>query len=167
MKYVYVGITSEKQQQTKKIYKIKVTTCSYENHCEFSKMFYNVAIKSERVKVKVNLEGINTLLLILKDMPQATRLTLRPLMLRYINHEHPLTSQYIANFRRRVALYHVRNPNFESIPMEHTQQLLSSRDISHKELLILQNPITRLNFNNIYTKLNSGDFTLWETIELF
>ena len=114
--------------------------------------------------MEVNLEGRNTLLLVLKDMHQATPLTLRMLMLIYINHEQPLTSQYIANFRRRVTIYHARHPNFESVPMDHAQQLLSSKDISDKEVEVLQNPITRINFNNIHTKVNSADYTLWETI---
>ena len=166
MRYSLLKIKLKKEMNKPNIfYRIKVTTCTYEHHCELSDTFYNVAIKSNRGRVKVNLEGMNALLLILKDMPQATPFTLRPLMLRYIHHEQPLSSQFIANFRRRVALYHARHPNFEPIPMEHAQQLLSSREISHKELEVLQNPITRLNFNNIYTKVNSGDCTLWESIE--
>ena len=30
---------------------------------------------------------------------------------------------------------------------------------------VLQNPITRVNFNNMHTRINSADCTLWETIE--
>ena len=47
MKYSYVGITSKQKNNIPFIfYKVKVTTCIYEYHCELSETFYNVAIKS-------------------------------------------------------------------------------------------------------------------------
>jgi hypothetical protein len=41
-----------KQEMNKpnNFYRIKVTTCTYEHHCELSDKFYNVAIKSKSQK---------------------------------------------------------------------------------------------------------------------
>jgi hypothetical protein len=86
-------------------------------------------------------------------------------MLRFINHEQELGYKFISNFRKRVALYHARHPNFETLPMAHAQQLLSSKNISEEEMKVLQNPITKINFNKIYQKIMTSDCTLWESIE--
>ena len=142
-------------------YKVKTTECNYEHNCESLEMFYNVTIKSKRGDIKVNIEEMSTLLLILKDIHQGTPLKLRLLMLRYIHHEQPSISQYIANFRQRLALNYVIHPTFESVPMDHAQQLLSPKENSDKEMEVLQNPISRINFNNIYTKVDSADCTFW------
>ena len=108
-------------------YIVKNTDSYYEHTCDLSETFYNAAIKSKRGEIKVNIDGMTALLLVLKDMPQATPITLRPLMLRYIHHWKPLSFQYIANFRHRVALYQVRHLSFEYINMDHAQKLVSPK----------------------------------------
>ena len=107
---------------------------------------------------------MHALLLILKDVPQVKPITLRPLMLRYIHHNQPLTWTFIANFQHNVALYDARHLHFKLLPI-HAQQLVSTSDISEKEMEVLQNLITRINFSTKYMNIDSADSSLWETME--
>ena len=50
-------------------------------------------------------------------------------------------------------LYHARNPHFEDLPIEHAQFLVSRKDATTEELNILNNPLTRSNFNGMFRKI--------------
>ena len=83
-------------------------------------------------------------------------------MLKYIHHKQPLDSSFIGNFRNRVALYHARNSNILDLAMEHAQVLVSRLDVTTEEFNILNNPLTRLNCNDIFWKVMQQDNNTWE-----
>ena len=164
-KYSYLKYPSKKQISQGLVkplmyYKVHITGCNYEHTCELSELFYSEAQKASRGQVKIDLDGMNALLVLLKDMPNASPQILRPIMLNYIDHKQGLDAKFIGNFRKRVALYHARLPNFQSLPMEHAQQLISTHDISSKEYKVLCNPVTRVNFNNMFRKIMRTDCTI-------
>ena len=109
-----------KQQQTNIFYNVKITQGYYEYTCELSDLFYNQAIHEYGEHVKLNIEGMNVLLVVLKRNKASIFKKLRSLMLKYIHHKQPLDELFILNFRNRVAIYRVRNLEYQDVSMEHT-----------------------------------------------
>ena len=71
--------------------------------------------------------------------------------MKYIHNKHSLNSSFIRNFRNRATSYHARNSDYQDLPMEHAQFLVSRKYIAPEELNILKNPSTRFNFNILET----------------
>ena len=71
--------------------------------CE-SKVFYDQAIHTSRRHVKLNLDDMNTLLVILKETPLADPRIFCPLVLKYIHHKQPPDSSFIRNFWHYIML---------------------------------------------------------------
>ena len=93
---------------------------------------------------------MNALLVILKEIQIADLRIIRRLMLKCIHHKQPLDAPFIINFRNRVVLYHARNPQYPDLPMKYAQLLVSRKELTTEEYNILNNPSTRLHFNDMF-----------------
>ena len=96
IKYSYVGYTSRKHSQKPSIfYRVKITQGHYEHTFELSKVFYNQASHVSHGYVKLNLDGMNASLVILKETPSVDPKSIRPFMLKCIYHKQPLDTAFI------------------------------------------------------------------------
>ena len=70
------------------------------------------------------------------------------------------------NFRNRVILYHVRNPDYEDLPTEHAQLLVLRKEVTTTELNMLNNALARLNLNGVFRKIMQQYNNTWEELSL-
>ena len=87
-------------------------------------------------------------------------------MLKCVHYKQPLDYSLIRKFRNRVILYHARNPNILDLTMEHAQTLVSRSDVTNEEFNMLNNPLPRLNFNEMFRKVMQQDNNTWEALTL-
>ena len=79
IKHFHVGYTSSKHiQQPSMFYKLKITQSHYEHTCKLSEVFYNQTIHVSRGNVKLNIDGMDALLVILKETSSGDPMILRP-----------------------------------------------------------------------------------------
>ena len=76
-----------------------------------------------------------------------------------------IDAKLIDNFRRRVALYHARNPNFAPLTLEQGMMLTSRQDIIPSDLIGMNDPITLANLNKIYGQIMKSDSNTWSAIQ--
>ena len=145
-------------------FKVKLTRCHYDHTCQLSNIFYKTAKRQSRGVSKVDLNGMTSLVMILKTNPTTCSSTLRPLLSEYIHHDVALDASYIRNFRHRVAYFHAKNPNFKELSISDVGELLTKSPISEEEHRVLDDPIVRINFNDMLLKIMSEGGSTWEAL---
>ena len=109
---------------------------------------------------------MNSLLQILKVSPSTPALVLRPLLQQFVNSDTVIDCNFIRNFRTRAALYHSTLSSSTDyspeISLDVANHMLSSKNISREEESVLDNPLIRINFNEVIRKITAQDSTTWE-----
>ena len=114
-------------------YKAKVSNLiSTEHTCMMSHMSYTHAFKSFKGLDKLDLSTVNTAVEVLKTNPSLSTRVLRPLLKNSLPASIHISGKHVDNFRRRVALYHLRN---KDAPMVTAEQ---GRSLTKKVTLISQ-----------------------------
>ena len=155
--YSHIGVT-KKLLKPRIFYHVKITALNPIHTCELSKQCYRNAQHSSRGKVKLSLSGMDSLLQILKVSPATPASVLRPLLKQFVNSDTPVDAIYIRNFRTRVAYYHANQQSHTNgdinvdVSLDDANHLLSNKEISPEEHKILDNPLARLNFNEMMKK---------------
>ena len=145
---------------------MKITNVNASHTCELSTQLFRNAISSTRGRVKISLIGMNSLLQILKVSPSAPALVLRPLLEQFVDNKTVVDCNFIRNFRTRVALYHSSMASdidySPEVSLDIANSLLSNKSISREEESILDNPLIRINFNEVCRKIAAQDSTTRE-----
>ena len=107
---------------------------------------------------------MKTLIMVLKSNPSTNARSLRPLLLPYVTKEQDITSTFIRNFRQRVAYFLALNPNFSDLSIDEVNSLVSQKYMTEEEHKVLDNPLIRINFNDMLRKIMSEDSSTWEAL---
>ena len=165
IQYSHIGI-SNKMKKPRIFYHVKITNLNASHTCELSTQCFRNATSSSRGKVKLSLTGMNSLLQILKVSPSTPALVLRPLLQQFVNSDTVIDCNFIRNFRTRAALYHSTLSSSTDyspeISLDVANHMLSSKNISSEEESVLDNPLIRINFNEVIRKITAQDSTTWE-----
>ena len=119
------------------LYKIKITECNYNHTYQLSSIFYKTANLQLHGTCKLNLNGMNSILILFKSNPATYASSLRPILMEYVHRDIPLDTTYIRNFRQRVALFHTKNPTYKDISTEEANMLLEPSPVTEDESKIL------------------------------
>ena len=165
IQYSHIGL-SGKVKKPRIFYHVKITNVNANHTCELSTQCFRNAVASSRGQVKVSLSGMNSLLQILKVSPSTPAIVLRPLLRQFVNNDTAIDCDFIRNFRTRVAYYHSSTQtspeHIKEVSLDTAHHLLSNKNISPEEESILDNPLVRINFNEVIRKIAAQDSTTWE-----
>ena len=164
LRYNFLEKKGSDEELPNSFWKVKLTTCQYDHSCQLSNIFYKTAKRQSRGTAKIDLASMTSLLMLLKANPTTSANALRPLLLEYIHHDVPLDSTYIRNFRQRVAYFHAKNPDFKELSISEASTLLDKSPITNEERKILDDPIIRINFNDMLLKIMSEGSSTWEAL---
>ena len=145
-------------------YKVFISGATYNHTCRLSNRFFNTASHQSRGVEKVDLNAMSSIVLLLKHNPSTSASLLRPLLSEVMPPTVSLDSNYIRNFRLRVAYFHAANPKYTEISHERAGLLLADSPITQKEHDILIDPITRINFNEMLHKVMAEGSSTWEAL---
>ena len=118
--------------------------------CQLSTQFFKTAQKKSTGIPQIDLSGMQTIVMVLKSSPSLSTRDLRPMLTQYIPSEQELDAKFLRNFRLRVAYFLAKNPNYNDLTYEQTNGLLSKKYVTEEEHKVLDNPITRISFRDIY-----------------
>ena len=141
------------------MHRVIITEVNNEHHCELSKEFYNVAARSTRRIPKYDLKKMEGIMGLLKNNPNLSPLSLRPLLSECVPTYFIVDLQFIQNFRARVALYHSTHTdgNLDEISLKEANDLISKEKLSGKEHDVLNDPMVHTNFLAILRKVMQDD----------
>ena len=107
---------------------------------------------------------MNGVILLLKSNPTTDARALRPLLNEYVHHDVAIDASYIRNFRKRVAYFHASNPEHTELNIDDANSLLKKSPLTDEEHKVLDNPMVRINFNEMLLKVMSDDSSTWEAL---
>ena len=108
---------------------------------------------------------MNTAVSVLKMNPAMSANMLRPILKECLPCTTSITGKYIDNFRRKVAVHHLKNPNQPMLSMEQCQALTSSKELSKKDFIGMNDPPVRVNLNEMYGKIMQNDSNIWSALQ--
>jgi hypothetical protein len=77
-----------------------------------------------------------------------------------------IPAQCIGNFRRRVLLFLIKNPNYEHLTYDQALNLSSKKTMSADEMTQLDDPFILQNFTTMLRKIMQEDSGTWEALGL-
>jgi hypothetical protein len=92
-------------------YRAKITTLHLTHTCQMNPQEHHIAIQKSG-HLEVDVHGMKDILSLMQEKPQVSAEVLRPMMLHYLSVHQGISAQFIGNFRHRVILFLVRNPDF-------------------------------------------------------
>ena len=116
--------------------------------------------------LELNLEGMKDILSLLSAKPRVSCQVLRPMVEKYLPNWTGIPAQYIINFRQRVLLFLIKNPNYEHMTYEQAISLTSKKVMSANEMTELDDPFVHQNFTAMLRKIMQEDAGTWEALGL-
>ena len=153
-----------KKQKPDVFYKVKITHLNAEHTCQLSTQFFKTAQKKSSGIPKIDLSGIQTILMVLKSNPSLSARDLRPILTQYIPSEQESDAKFVRNFRLRVAYFLAKNPNYNDLIYEQINGLVSKKYVTEEEHKVLDNPITKISFRDMLRKVMSQNPSTWEAL---
>ena len=74
-------------------------------------------------------------------------------------------AKLIDNFRRRVALYHARNPSESLVTMDESRLLVRNKDLDKSDFIGMNDEIVKTNLSELYTKIMKYDSKVWSALQ--
>ena len=146
-------------------YKVKVSNLiSTEHTCMMSHMSYRTAFKSFKGLQKLDLSTVNTAVEVLKSNPSLSTRVLRPLLKHALPASTHISGQHVDNFRRRVALYHLKNKDTPMVTTEEGRSLTKEGNLDMSEYIGMNDPIVQSNLDDMYAKVMELDSNTWSAI---
>ena len=146
-------------------YKVKISNIISTHHtCLMSNMSYVVAVKSTKGHTKLDLASVKTAVDVLKANPTLPTAMLRPLVKNALPQSTNLDSKFLNNFKRRVALYHVKNKGACPLTIEEGKSLTRNQNFSSSEFIGMNDPITQTNLNGMFSTIMREDTNTWSAI---
>ena len=76
-----------------------------------------------------------------------------------------ISGKHVDNFRRRVALYHLKNKDAPMVTAEQGRSLTKKGNIDKSEYIGMNDPIVQSNLNDMYAKVMEQDSNTWSAIQ--
>jgi hypothetical protein len=144
-------------------YRCKITTLRLVHTCQMNPQEHRIAIQRSG-SLEVDVGGMKDILSMMQEKPRVSADVIRPMILRYISVHQGISAQFIANFRRRVLLFLVRNPDFSNLTYEQALLLTSGRQIAAEEMTDLDDPFIKQNISLMLRRIMAEDSGTWEAI---
>ena len=138
----------------------------YYHTCQMSSQGFRTAVQSMKSKVNVDVKVLHAAIHMLKINPQLPALELRPLLTNCVATNAPITASFLSNFRRRVALYILKNPNSQEITTKDGLLLVSQSKVTKLEEKVLQLPDVQVNYRKMYQGLMQSGEKTWKAIDM-
>ena len=100
----------------------------------------------------------------LKVDPHLPAKLLRPLLMNSVAQGDSVTSQYMANFRRRCAIFHATNHNSVHLTISDCVKLTNTARISAKEEDMLLVPNINKNYRDMFTTIMQSGTQTWKAL---
>ena len=147
-------------------YRVKISSIvSTEHTCMMSNLSYRHALRKSTGHNKIDLKNMNTAVSVLKMNPSMPTQMLRPLLKDSLPSHTNIDGKFVDNFRRRVAIYHAKNPNHEILTMEECKALSQHKDLTQGDFIGMNDPLVRANLNNMYGKIMENDNKVWSALQ--
>ena len=131
-----------------------------------SHMSYRTAFKNFKGLDKLDLSTVNTAVEVLKTNPSLSTRVLRPLLKNSLPASTHISGQHVDNFRRRVALYHLKNKDAPMVTAEQGRSLTKKSNLDKSEYIGMNDPIIQSNLNDMYAKIVQEDSNTWSAIKV-
>jgi hypothetical protein len=146
-------------------YRAKITTVVTTHTCGMCPVDMRIAL-SRTGHLEVNIEGMKDILSLLSQKPRVACQILRPMIESYLPQWKGVSAQYVNNFRRRVVLFLMKNPDFRHLTYDQASALSSKKLIAADEMTGLDDPFIQQNFTEMLRKIMSEDSGMWEGLRL-
>ena len=140
-------------------YFVKVTSVQYNHNCPMSTVSHRVALRKSG-QAQPNLEGMNTILSLLKEQPGLPNTVLRPLLQKYLPHYKAMDSSFMRNFRMRAHKFIILDP-CQDLTLQDVNQVASRTNMAAEEIVDLDQPILRQNFTSLLRKCMQESSSTW------
>ena len=131
-------------------YLAKITTVNYEHNCCMSSMSHRVALRRSG-QAQPNLEGMNTILSLLKEQPALLNTILCPLLQKYLPHYKAMDPSFMRNFKNRALQFIIQDPCHE-LSMQEVIQVTSQSNCAANKTIDLDQPLLRQNCTSLLRK---------------
>ncbi len=122
-------------------------------------MSHRVALRKSG-QAQPNLEGMNTILSLLKEQPGLPNTVLRPLLQKYLPHYKAMDSSFMRNFRMRALKFIILDP-CQDLTLQDVNQVASRTNIAAEEIVDLDQPILRQNVTSLLRKCMQESSSTW------
>ncbi len=146
-------------------YHAKITTVDPIHTCGMCPRDMRIAAQRTG-HLELNLEGMKDILSLLSAKPRVSCQVLRPMVEKYLPNWTGIPAQYIINFRQRVLLFLIKNPNYAYMTYEQAISLTSKKVMSANEMTELDDPFVHQNFTAMLRKIMQEDAGTWEALGL-
>ena len=147
-------------------YRAKISSIVSTQHtCMMSHISYKHALKKTSGHSKIDLNHMNTAVSVLKMNPSMPAQMLRPLLKDSLPCNTNIDAKFVDNFRRRVAIYHAKNPNHTMLTMEQCKELSVRNNLTESDYVGMNDPLVRRNLNDMYGKIMENDNKVWSALQ--
>jgi hypothetical protein len=147
------------------LYQAKITTVVTTHTCGMCPIDMRVALQRTG-HLEVNIDGMKDILSLLAQKPRVPCQILRPMIESYVPQWKGISAKYVNNFRRRVVLFLMKNPDFRHLTYAQAHALSSKKVIAADEMTGLDDPFIKQNFTEMLRKIMSEDSGTWEGLRL-
>jgi hypothetical protein len=147
-------------------YLAKITNVNPVHTCGMCPRDMRIAAKRTGQLV-VNIAGMKDILSLLAAKPRVACQVLRPMVENYVpGCWTGIPVKYIQNFRKRVLLFLIKNPNYEHLTYKQAVNLSSKKSMAADEMTELDDPFVLQNFTAMLQKIMQEDSRTWEALGL-
>ena len=143
-------------------YRVWITSMVAKHTCLMTNSAFRVTQKTSH-RSKNDLNNLKTIVSCLKVNPFMKAMDLRTLLKDSVPKTTCIDHVYLNNFRRRVAIYHAKNP-YSTITHDIAKCLTKGTQLHKKELATLEDPLVYQNFQKMYREIMSQDAGTWQVI---
>ena len=149
------------------LYNVKLTSSCSDHYCNLSPDTQRKALASGGKLGSINLQTMQNIIERLKDRPHLSPIELRPMLEKCLPFHAGMTAMFIANFRRRVMNYLIKNSFHEDLTHDTASSFIDNKvDASNEFITDLDDPIIRTNFSNLLRKVMASNETTWKAISM-
>ena len=139
---------SRRSKKTDIMHRVVITGIDSTHTCQLSNAFFHKASRSTTRTNKFDLKKMDAVVNLLKNTPNLSPISLRPLLHDCLPTYILTTGKFIGNFRNRVALFHAKNTDLvkRNISIEEVNHLCLKTSVSVEETKVLDDTMVMGNF---------------------
>jgi hypothetical protein len=140
-------------------YFAKIVSVNYQHNCSMSTISHHVALQKSG-HAQPNLEGMNTILSLLKEQPGLPNPVLCPLLQKYLPHYKAMDSAFMRNFWTRALKFIILDPT-QDLTLQDVNEVASLSNMAAEEIINLDQPILHQNFTELLRKCMQESASTW------